>query len=77
MALLSEFSKSDKQTHSVHGPTECGYSIFSAGDKKYVQLDTYGSPKRKLRGKISQTIQLDRTAARHLVNIIKRAYPEL
>jgi hypothetical protein len=43
---------------------------------KFLQLDTYGSNSRKLAGKISQTIQFDRGAARQLKELIAPVFPE-
>jgi hypothetical protein len=71
MALVTEFEKVSKERYSVHGPVECSYMIFTApGGKRYLQLDTYGSRERQIKGKISQSIQLDAAAATELKRII-------
>ncbi|WP_264158431.1 hypothetical protein [Janibacter indicus] len=42
-----------------------------------MQLETYGSAERKLTGKASQSIELDREAAAALVKILREAFPGL
>jgi hypothetical protein len=44
---------------------------------RLLQLDTFGSKDRKLVGKKSQTMQFDADAARQLLTIIRRAFPDV
>jgi hypothetical protein len=41
-----------------------------------LQLATYGSDERKIPGKTSQTLQLERTRALELRDVIERVFPE-
>lgn len=75
VALLRTFSALTKDRQRVHGAVECGYSTFTDGGKTYLQLDTYGSPARQIRGKTSQTVQLDEVAARQLKRLIEATFP--
>lgn len=77
MALINRFTRLHKDRNHVHGPVECGYTIFEKGGQQYLQLDTYGSPERQIRGKTSQSIQLNAESARQLIALIKRAFPEI
>lgn len=78
MALITEFTKINKERQSAHGPVECAYSIFTDGSgKSYLQLETFGSKERKIPGKTSQAIQLDETGAAKLKEIIQQAFPRL
>jgi hypothetical protein len=43
---------------------------FTEGRRTYLQLDTYGSPDRKNRGRASQKIQLDDESAAELLRIM-------
>lgn len=42
-----------------------------------VQLETYGSDERKMQGKTSQTIEIDRDRAADLIRILREAFPGL
>ena len=77
MALVNNIQLATKETQSVHGPTECSYSIFSRQDQTYLQLDTYGSNARKFKDKISQSVQFNRQSAKQLKELIEKAFPEL
>lgn len=71
MALVRKLSRGKKERHSVHEEVECMYSVFS--DKqhyRYLQLDTFGKPTRKLKGKTSQAIQFDEKTLRELRRVI-------
>jgi hypothetical protein len=71
MALVRRLSEIKKQRQAVHEEVDCAYSVFSdAQGRTYLQLETFGSPTRKLRGKTSQSIQFDETALRRLSRII-------
>jgi hypothetical protein len=72
MALVRKMEKLSLQFEKVHGEVDCTYSTFRDADgRQYFQIDTYGSPERKLKGKKSQTIQLDEQVARKLIALLK------
>jgi hypothetical protein len=73
MALVRGFVEKAKERQTVHDEVECSYSIFSSGGKRYLQLETFGSPTRKLKGKTSQSVQFDETSLRELKRIIEKA----
>jgi hypothetical protein len=75
MALLHSFSPVTTSKHSRHGPVECGYQVFDVDGDRILQLDTYGSSSRQFQGKTSQSIQLDREAARRLLDLLTQAFP--
>lgn len=77
MALVRRFQAAKKDSQRVHGPVECGYSVFESHGVTYVQLDTYGSEHRDIHGKISQSVQLDRAGAQNLMGILREAFPGL
>jgi hypothetical protein len=58
MALIRRLEKSSMLRTGVHEPVDCTYTVFQddAG-QRYLQIDTYGSTRRQLRGKKSQSIQ--------------------
>jgi hypothetical protein len=76
VARVRRFVKDSPAASRAH-PTEvdCGYAIISAGGRRYLQLNTYGSPSREIPGKVSQTLQLDQRAAAKLVSLLQEAFP--
>jgi hypothetical protein len=56
MALITTFRRATAgEPQRVRGEVECGYSTFERQGRRSIQLDTYGSPDRRLPGKVSQT----------------------
>lgn len=76
MALIKKerFSKITKDRIHVHEPAEATYSVFMNEDATYFQIDTYGSDSRKDKGKISQSIQIDREMAFELIEILHKEF---
>jgi hypothetical protein len=71
MALVKKFERLDKQRNSVHEEVDCTYSIFTDSfGNKFLQIDTYGSKNRRIRGKVSQSLQLNKESAKELKVII-------
>lgn len=77
MARVRLFAQSI-QTVRVH-PTEvdCEYAIVDDGVAHLLHLSTFGSDDRKSDRKSSQSLQLDLERARELVDIIRRAFPQI
>jgi hypothetical protein len=76
MALINELTELNKDRNQVHGPVECGYTVFEEGGERYLQLDTYGSPERRIPGKTSQSIQLNADSAARVKTLIEKVFPE-
>lgn len=79
MAQITSF---DRVTSDSAGKSRtsvaCGYRTIDLSDgTKAVQLVTYGSEERKLTGKASQSIELDREHASALIAILQEAFPGL
>lgn len=77
MALIQKIERVTKQRHSVHKSVRCRYSIFVEDNKKYLQLDTFGSANREFPDIASQEMQFDEAAAAELMNIIRKEFPSL
>jgi hypothetical protein len=77
VALIERFTQLHKDRNQVHGPVECGYTMFESAGQRYLQLDTYGSTGRQIPGKTSQSIQLNAQSAGQLKGLIQQAFPEL
>lgn len=78
MARITHF----EQLETIHGSrrhtdVDCGHRVVDLPGGRLLQLDTYGSNERQMPGKTSQSIQLDEAAARDLVRVLLKAFPQL
>lgn len=76
MALLTtkSFERINKERNFIHIPVASGYTVFTQGNKKIFQIDTYGTIDRQEVGKISQSIQIDKPMAELLVLKLKEFF---
>ena len=76
MALLvsSMFKRINKEKNSIHAPASAGYTVFTCENQKIFQIDTYGRSTRQDPGKLSQSIQIDETMAKILVEQLKNTF---
>ena len=76
MARVESFVKVNRTGGYRLHPTAvvCGVEIYEIGGRRLVQLDTYGAEDRDIPGKVSQTLQLDESAASQLVKILQAAF---
>ena len=77
MALVADIEEVSKQRTTVHDRVECSCTIFEVDGRRYLQLDTFGSPHRKLKNKVSQALQFDREGARRLRMLLDKAFPAM
>jgi hypothetical protein len=67
MAHITAFEKKPNDDGQKHGDVVGHYKVFPPnGQKRILQIDTYGSPERVMQGKQSQTIQLNEESAKAL-----------
>ena len=74
MALVRKFERLVTERTQLQDEVEAKYAVFERDGRGFVQINTYGRADRKLPGKLSQTIQLDREGAEALVAILKKAF---
>lgn len=74
MALVRNFEPKEMVRNSLHHEISATYSVFGEGDRRVLQIDTYGSEDRQIPGKKSQTLQLDRQGAEALAKIIAKEF---
>jgi len=76
MALITKdnIKKLDKERNSVHSKVRATYTTFTSEEKKYFQIDTYGSPTREMKDKISQSIQIDKDTAKELIKLMMNIF---
>lgn len=76
--MIRELSERHLESARRHQPTDATWAfVGDSSGEPIVQIDTYGSDQRKLRGKSRQSIQVDREMAKQLVEVLRRAYPGL
>jgi hypothetical protein len=57
MAIVRRLDPQQLEVESQHSETECTYSIVKTPGGTCLQVDTYGSSKRMILGKKSQSIR--------------------
>lgn len=76
MALIDckNFKRIDKERNTCHGKVTATYTVFEKNGDKYFQIDTYGSTNREFPEKISQSLQIDNTIAKEIVEILTKEF---
>ena len=76
MAIVRHIEEQPLQIEAGHSETQCTYSIVKDKEgTKYLQIDTYGSSERKIKGKKSQSIRFSPEALAELKGILVRHFP--
>ena len=74
MALISKsnIKKIDRKSNKIHSEVNGSYSVFTNEDgRQFLQIDTYGSPDRKVQEKVSQSLQFDRETGVFLLSLLR------
>jgi len=75
MALIKSIKPLAMDHNLVHGPVDATYSSFVGPDRRrYLQIDTYGSQARQIKGKKSQSLQLDEESAKEVMAILRTEF---
>ena len=77
MALIRVITPTVKERQTVHEEVDCLASTFAFDGERYLQLETFGTNHRKISGKVSQSIQLDRESGRQLKLLLEQTFPDL
>lgn len=72
MAIVRDFSNITKNRVGRVSEVSCGYTKVTVGEQELLLLETYGSTDRKIHGKVSQSIHLDRDGAVELKRILEQ-----
>jgi hypothetical protein len=76
MALVTHIEAGSAVSGRLHDTIDNARSFYFAKDGNTIfQIDTSGRDTRKIPGKKSQTIQLNRNAARELIFQLREAFP--
>lgn len=73
MALINKLKKMERNSN-VHNEVEASYNLITANNKRYVQINTYGSNNRKIQGIASQSIQLSEDTIIQLKKILDEEF---
>lgn len=74
MALVKQFIEKTRDRLTLHKAIPATIYVQTVDGRKLLQIDTHGSEDREIPGKVSQSLQLDEDAARHLLAILKREF---
>ena len=70
MAIVKSIEYQALERDSKHTEAACTFDVVTEDGRKYLQLDTYGSSSREMRGKKSQSIRLSPEAIQQLKAIL-------
>lgn len=74
MALISNFFQGQRERLQLHDAIPATYYVQEHDGRILLQIDTTGRSDREKPGKISQTIQLDASSGRELLEILQRHF---
>ncbi|MBU5615412.1 hypothetical protein [Geomonas azotofigens] len=69
MAIVTELIHQPLERESRHTEVACTYAVIETDGKKFLQLDTYGSAQREIKGKKSQSVRLSPEAIAQIKKI--------
>jgi len=70
MAIVRHLERITLDKESKHTEVDCTYSAIYSDSETFLQVDTYGSKERQLKGKKSQSIRFSEEAISELKRII-------
>ena len=70
MALVTKIIEQELERDTAHSEVDCTYTIINNANGTYLQIDTYGSANRQIKGKKSQSIRFSAEALSQLKQII-------
>ena len=77
MAVVTRFERQNIQRAKRHPTeTECSWAVFDDGGQRYLQIQSSGSKERQTGG-VSQTYPFTAESARELLDVLRKAFPEL
>lgn len=78
MARIRQVLRGSQDVRPHPTEVDCFYQVVSAPDgARLVHLSTFGSAERQSEPKSSQSLQLDESAARELVQVLLESFPAI
>jgi len=74
MATVRDFTVENLSIVRPQDDVEAVVRLIECAGEKLVQIDTYGRPGREMPGKLSQSLRLDASAFRKLVELGNRHF---
>jgi hypothetical protein len=74
MAVVRKLEQLTLEKGSAHTEVQCTYSIVNEKEERFLQIDTYGSPTRKIPGKKSQSIRFAPEAIKQLKVLLQQHF---
>ena len=71
MAMIRNMKKQELERDSMHSEVDSTYTVINNDDGIFLQIDTYGSKNRVIRGKKSQSIRFSPDALKQLKSIME------
>ena len=69
MALIKKIIKETRNA-KLHNEVEATYNIVVNNSESYIQINTFGSDNRAIKGKVSQSIQLSQEVIKEINQIL-------
>ena len=73
LALINKIDHFTRNSRE-HEEVEATYNILYKDGEKYIEVTTYGSKDREMKGKASQIIQFNKEAIKKLKEIIEKEF---
>ena len=77
MAKIRSISEGSQMVRAHPTEVDCSYQIIESRNGRLLHLSTFGSESRVSGPKSSQSLQLDERTAARLVDVIRKAFPQL
>ncbi len=74
MARITKFERGEINRFQLHDEVDAKLFVQDFDGRRLMQISTYGRDSRQDVGKLSQTFQLDESAARELFEILKSEF---
>ena len=78
MARIRSLERGTQSIRTHDTQVDCYYGVVNGSDgARLLHLSTFGSDHRQSKPKSSQSIQIDETIARHLVDLLVETFPTI
>jgi hypothetical protein len=75
MAIVTRLFPVTKDRVGRAKTTECGFCPVELAGTRYLLIESYGADDRKIPGKVSQSLHLDRDRAAELKRVLDQHFP--
>jgi hypothetical protein len=76
MAIVRQLVLQQLEGEAPHSEADCTYSLIPTPEGTYLQIDTYGSRRRQIVGKKSQSIRFAPEAIEQLKGILSQHFAQ-